>query len=381
MSEHDAPAPGRVRQTLAGVGPTLLLIVITVALALVVIAPAVLSSSDILRWATSPHGLNLKPALAWLAFIALDAAAVVCVGMSTYAAEQGENGGAFRALTWAFSAGSAWFNYRFGLTTSAPDDEMFFPAMSLAGPVLLELMLKRIRSRRRQASGVQRGGRPRFGLRWLVSFTETRRAWLAAVREGIPRADEAIAFVRESQQLQGLSAPEQLLLAWQALGTDDVPAARSWLAARQGSVVTSDDERRARLLLSTSREVTPTAAPRELVARPASRPSTTTIVRVGVTVPAVNDLTTLVRQQHTAGTPRRRLMAGQPDPVATSRREEASLPAGHSDRASEPKPVDASPGSDAVLPFGRTVPDVDLQSAGALRGSAARQVGARSQSA
>src|SRR4051812_48447561 len=51
------------------------------ALALVILAPALLSSSDLLRWASSEDGLGLPIWWAWLAFVALDAAAVVCVGM------------------------------------------------------------------------------------------------------------------------------------------------------------------------------------------------------------------------------------------------------------------------------------------------------------
>lgn len=263
---------------------TALLTLVAVALTLVVIAPAILSSSDILRWATSPDGLHLDDRLAWLTFIALDAAAVVCVGMSTFAAARGESGAVFRALTWAFAAGSALANYRFGLTTPAPDDQVFFPAMSLAGPLLLEVMLNRVRTWRREAEGVQHGGRPRFGLRWIIAFGETRRAWTAAVREGIPRADDAVAFVREAKQLAALPPGDQVLMAWQALGTTDVSAARRWLSARGVTVVTNAAVQMARSALtgppttSASTTTVSVSAPRQ-TARRALAPA-----------PGVNDL-------------------------------------------------------------------------------------------
>ncbi len=218
---------------------------ICAALGTVIIAPIVLSSQDLVRWATSPTGLGLAPHWAWLVFVALDSAAAVCVGMVTVAAWRGESGGAFHGLTWLFSAGSAVANYRHGVTTPARDDQYFFPAMSLAGPLLLDVTLARIRRWVRIDAETQLAARPRFGLRWLpgVGFRETLRAWKAALREGIARPADAIAYVREREALTGMTPSDAVHLAVQALagGEDPVTAyrVRAWLVAR-GVVVTQE---------------------------------------------------------------------------------------------------------------------------------------------
>jgi hypothetical protein len=242
---EDGRAPASDRPGLAGAddtddtwrrrGRAVLAAGIGSALALVILAPALLSSSDLLRWASSEDGLGLPIWWAWLAFVALDAAAVVCVGMVTLAAWRGEAGGTFELLTWMFAAGSAWANYRHGVTTSARDDQYFFPAMSLAGPLLLHVTLSRVRRWYRVESGRQVSARPRFGLRWLpgVAFRQTLRAWQASIREGIERPDAAVGHVRERDMLRRLSPRDQVHLAWQALGHTSPHAARAWLAARE----------------------------------------------------------------------------------------------------------------------------------------------------
>jgi hypothetical protein len=204
------------------------------ALAVVVLAPIVLSSQDLVRWAADPGGLGLPMVWAWLAFVALDAAAAVCVGMVTVAAWRGEGGGLFHVLTWLFAAGSAVANYRHGQTTPARDDEYFFPAMSLAGPLLLDVTLARVRRWTRIEERTQLFAHPRFGLRWLpgVGFRETLRAWQTSLREGIERPADAIAHVRETRALTGLAPTDALRFAWQALGHTDPYRAWQWLVAR-----------------------------------------------------------------------------------------------------------------------------------------------------
>lgn len=208
--------------------------VIAVLLGVVIVAPIALSSQDLVRWAMDPSGLGLPGVWAWLAFVALDAAAAVCVGMVTVAAWRGENGGTFHALTWLFALGSAVANYRHGQTTPARDDEYFFPAMSLAGPLLLDVTLARVRRWTRLEARTQMAARPRFGLRWLpgVAFRETLRAWQASLREDIARPADAIAYVREVRALAGLTPADALRFAWQALGHADPYKAWQWLVAR-----------------------------------------------------------------------------------------------------------------------------------------------------
>jgi hypothetical protein len=145
----------------------------------------------------------------------------------------GESGGSFHLLTWLFALGSAAANYRHGQTTPARDDQYFFPAMSLAAPLLLEITLARVRRWVRIGAQTQLAPRPRFGLRWLpgVGFRETLHAWQAALREGIERPADAIAYVRESRALAGLEPADALRFAWQALGHTDPYRAWQWLVA------------------------------------------------------------------------------------------------------------------------------------------------------
>ncbi len=231
---RSADATARPRKASIGLGMRLLAAVIALALTVVIVAPIALSSQDLVRWSADPAGLGLSPGWAWLAFVALDAAAAVCVGMVTFAAWRGEAGGAFHILTWMFALGSATANYRHGLSTAAKDDEYFFPAMSLTGPLLLDVTLARIRRWVRLEARTQLAPRPKFGPRWLpgVAFRETLAAWRTSIREGISRPDEAVAHVREVRALAGLSPADALHLAYQALGHTDPYTARTWLLAR-----------------------------------------------------------------------------------------------------------------------------------------------------
>ena len=218
----------------SGQGRQFLAVSIGLALTVVIVAPIALSSQDLVRWAADPAGLGLSYAWAWLTFVALDAAAATCVGMTVYSSWRGEGGGAFHVLTWLFACGSALANYRHGVATPARDDEYFFPAMSLAGPLLLDVTLSKIRRWARVEARTQLAARPRFGMRWVpgVAFRETYRAWQAAHREGFERPADAIAYVREVAALAELSAHDAIRYAWHALGSRDAFAARAWLAAR-----------------------------------------------------------------------------------------------------------------------------------------------------
>lgn len=230
----DAAEPPTTRSAVARTGVAAACVVIAVALSTVIISPIALSSQDLVDWAGDPTGLGLSGGWAWLVFIALDSAAAVCIGMVTFAAWKGEPGGAFHSLTWLFALGSAVANYRHGTITPARDDQYFFPAMSIAGPTLLDVTLARIRRWVRIGQQTQIAARPRFGLRWLpgVGFRETLAAWRAALREDIARPADAIAHVREVRALAGLAPADALRFAWQALGHTDPYVAWQWLVAR-----------------------------------------------------------------------------------------------------------------------------------------------------
>lgn len=219
-----------------------LTVAIGAALAAVIIAPIALSSQDLVKWASDPAGLGLTLFWAWFAFIALDLAAAVCVGMVTLSAVRGEGAGAFKVLTWAFAGISAYANHRYGQRTTALDDEYFFPAMSLLGPVLLEVTLYKVRKWARAARRTAMTAKAKFGARWIpgVAFRETVRAWAASRRENIAQPTRAIAHVREQAAIKGMTDIDALRYAFSALGADDDPyRARVWLQAR-GRTVTQD---------------------------------------------------------------------------------------------------------------------------------------------
>lgn len=215
-----------------------LIITITLTLGLVVLAPIALSSQHIYKWARDPLGLGLDPLFAVLAFVALDLAAVMCVAMTIYSGLRGESAGVFALLTWAFALGSAWINYQSATTTKSPMDGEFFAAMSMAGPVLFEATLAKLRRWTRQAAGTQMSARPKFGGRWLpgVAFRETLKAWAAARRENLAKPEEAIAYVRERAALADMNDTEAIRYAWSALGSFDEYSARLWLQARGRNV-------------------------------------------------------------------------------------------------------------------------------------------------
>lgn len=219
-------------------GRMALAVSIGTALTAVIIAPIALSSQDLVKWGNDPHGLGLSMFWAWVVFIALDLAAAVCVGMVTYSAWRGETGGIFHLLTWMFAGTSAYANYRHGLHSQAADAKLFFPAMSLMGPLLLEVTLHRVKRWARMADRQIMTARPSFGSRWIpgVAFRETLAAWATAKRENIGRPEDAIAHVRERRALQDMSDPDAIRYAWSALGAYDEYSARLWLQARGRSV-------------------------------------------------------------------------------------------------------------------------------------------------
>lgn len=253
--------PNKISKTALGV-------LISVGLSVVILAPTALSSQDLFRWATSPTGLALETGWAIVVFIALDLAAVVCIGMVVMATMRGESGGIFHLLTWAFALGSAFANREHALSTPAAGDDWFFPAASVMGPFLLEAVLHRLRKWIKVGKGSASAARPSFGARWIpgVAFRETLRAWAASRREDIERPTDAVAYVRERADLAVMSDVDAVRYAWSALGTYDEYTARVWLRAR-GRIVSqaaldeaTDGRPRSPLSITVEREHAPVPA-------------------------------------------------------------------------------------------------------------------------
>lgn len=194
--------------------PRALLVVGALLLAVVLAAPIALSGLDLYRWAQAPHGLGLGRIWAILVPIGLDAAAATCVIFSMISAFRGESGGALHACVWLFSGTSAVANYSQGLALAdhAASAYWFFPAMSLMGALLLEMVLRKIRLWVLTDDGVAEAPLPRFRFaRWVVARDETWAAWRASVTEGFTSHHEAISYVRTRPPIERPAAATRTL--------------------------------------------------------------------------------------------------------------------------------------------------------------------------
>jgi hypothetical protein len=176
----------------------ILLAVVGVLLAVVICTPIALSSQDLIDWAAAPTGLGLPDPWPVLVFVALDAAAGVCVLLTVYCAWRAEPAGVFGVLVWCFALGSGFANFRHSSTPgAAPDAIWFFPAMSVAGPALLEAVLGRFRRWFQRDTGRRGRQLPAFGWRrWtpgLGALRDTYGAYRTALLLGIDTVDAAIA--------------------------------------------------------------------------------------------------------------------------------------------------------------------------------------------
>jgi hypothetical protein len=179
------------------VGASALLGLVTVLLTVVIVTPVALSSQDLIDWAASPGGLNLPGPWPALVFVSLDAAAAVCVLLTVYCAWRGERAGVFGLLVWCFALGSAFANWRHSSAPgAAPDAVWFFPAMSLAGPALLEAVFGRFRRWAQRDHGRRAKPTPTYGWRrWtpgLGSLRDTYGAYRTALLRGIDTVEESI---------------------------------------------------------------------------------------------------------------------------------------------------------------------------------------------
>jgi hypothetical protein len=244
MTSTETP-PETPARTLS-VGQRRVLIGVATMVGLVILAPIALSMQHLAAWAADPHGLGLTGWWPYLVPVGLDLAAGACIGMTVVAAWRRERPGAFGILVWVFAGVSAWAQYRYGLTEQAAgraqDAWWAMPAFALLGVLILEMVLHKTRGWARKDSGEQLHGAAGFGARWIpgVGFWETLRAWAASRREGITRADAAIAYVREVRALKGLDGVEAMHYAFGALGVVHPHEARVWLQARKVAVTQAD---------------------------------------------------------------------------------------------------------------------------------------------
>jgi hypothetical protein len=214
------------------------LIAVSTAVGLVIVAPVLLSSQDLYSWGRT--GLGLDQGWAVLVPASLDFAAVACIGMTIVAAWRREHPGVFELLVWTFAGASAYAQYTHGMTATvratAPDAFWAFPMFAVLGPVLLHVTLSRVRKWAREDAG-DWGWK-----RWIpgVAFRESLRAWAAGQREGITSSSAQVAYVRSVAAIRSLSGADALRYAFRALGSYDVYPAQTWLEARHRVVTQAD---------------------------------------------------------------------------------------------------------------------------------------------
>ncbi|MDX2689291.1 DUF2637 domain-containing protein [Streptomyces scabiei] len=207
-------------------------------LSIVVISPIALSSQDLVKWASSSVGLGLSGFWPYVVFIALDAAAALCIALTMHAAYRGESGGAAHFLVWIFAGMSAFANYSHSVDSVARDSIWFFPSMSILGAVLLEVVIRRVRRLAKANAGVYENQLPHFRvLRWIIAREETWNAFKSAVINGHMTPQQAIESVRTEKQvdnaaLAGMTKADAIRNAFSALGTYDSPEVSAWLASK-----------------------------------------------------------------------------------------------------------------------------------------------------
>jgi hypothetical protein len=166
-----------------------------IGLTVVVLSPLVLSFHSLAGW--GHEALGLVWPLTWVVPLTLDAAALVCVGLTFHAMLRADSAGASRLLVWVFAGASAAANWRHGAAIS-PDAAVYYAAMPLVAALLLDITLRRVRRTALAGLGALERPLPRYrAARWIVAPTETWRAWRTAVREGITDPTQALTVARE----------------------------------------------------------------------------------------------------------------------------------------------------------------------------------------
>lgn len=220
------------------------MVIISLALTLVIAAPTLLSSQDLYAWAHDPHGLDLEQGWAVCVPVALDLAAIVCIGMTLIAAWRRERATVFALLIGVFAGTSAFAQYRHGTAQhdagGAQDSWWAMPAFALLGPVLLEFTLHQIRKWARKDAGESVPA-----LRWIVSPFRSFGSWKWSIRENLKPA-EAWTFARDKRLLGTMKKrpTDAVLFAVQAVQSFDPYVIMQWLAAR-GTIVSQGDIDRA----------------------------------------------------------------------------------------------------------------------------------------
>jgi hypothetical protein len=184
--DEQRPAAGMTgRSRSARLMMGVLLTLVALAVSALLVSPVTLSSRDLLDWAAAPTGLDLPDQWPVLVILSLDGPAIACVLMAVACTWRGERPGIFATLIWVFALASSFANWRHASSspTAAPDADWFYPAVSLAGPGILDVVLHQIRTwiQGDHSSGTRPAGarRPPWQrwIPWFGSFTDTLGAY------------------------------------------------------------------------------------------------------------------------------------------------------------------------------------------------------------
>jgi uncharacterized protein DUF2637 len=185
--------------------------------------------------------MHWSPGHAALVPVALDVAAITCAFLALDSLSRNDPAVAFRVLTAALVALSAFVNWRHALTTGNVAEQVFFPAMSILSYALIDAVLRKYRRdlRRDRAGMPAREAHdplPRLGPAvWVRYPRQAGRAVSAALAKRLPASIETDDTQRRADYaagvLDGLTQADAIRRAIEAVG-DQPRQVVAWLADR-----------------------------------------------------------------------------------------------------------------------------------------------------
>lgn len=214
----------------------------TVALAVVVIAPAAASWHGLV--ATGEDVLGLKDGWQYVVPLTLDGGAFYAAALAMRAILSGDSALGSRLLTAVYALAAAGFQAYHAMTSDAAGKSvasaLYFAGASLSAVVLWDVTLRALRRDQLRAEGLVEGPLPRWrALRWVVAPAETARAWRLAVVEGISDPSEALEVVRTARDTK---KPRRHVIAERIQTSPELPASTEGETHEQGSDVGSQQQ-------------------------------------------------------------------------------------------------------------------------------------------
>lgn len=197
----------------------------TVALAVVVIAPAAASWHGLV--ATGEDVLGLSDGWQYVVPLTLDGGAFYAAALAMRAILSGDSALGARLLTAVYALAAAGFQAYHAMTSSEAGKSfasaLYFAGASLSAVVLWDVTLRALRRDQLRQEGLVEGPLPRWrAVRWVVAPLETARAWRLAVVEGISDPSEALEVARAARAMK---QPMRRAIAERVETSPELPAA------------------------------------------------------------------------------------------------------------------------------------------------------------